>query len=246
MHVFKMYFYATNTLYTGNACRKRASIKLSKKYATPKEAEIQLQAILDAECQISPQSRGVSPQPVPNTCNIGIQVVLEDLVPIYTAKGDLPAQITTLLNQMELQVQLDKIGSIFSQIGAEHYGISVPPDFLALSLSAFRHLNTCDRSNVLYNIAKGIGKMRDDGTDSLLPTRRMPMGLLEHLANLLVADSLQQVGVDIECLSNETIPVLNVPIQVPTCPKDYLKFQQTNYSLFGTKWTKLSVDPCGV
>ena len=52
--------------------------------------------------------------------------------------------------------------------------------FLELAAAAMQHLKSCGRANVLYNLAKAIGTMRDDLSDSLLPANRMPMGLIEH------------------------------------------------------------------
>ena len=42
------------------------------------------------------------------------------------------------------------------------------------------------RSNVLYKFAKGLGTMRDE-SDSLLPVKRMPMGLIEHTSNFYIS-----------------------------------------------------------
>ena len=49
---------------------------------------------------------------------------------------------------------------------------------------AMNQLHQVKRSNVLYNynIAKGLGNMRPDGYDSVFPSTRMPMGLLEYMA----------------------------------------------------------------
>ena len=57
--------------------------------------------------------------------------------------------------------------------------ITIPDDFLSNSISAMCHLNKCGRYNVIYGVAEGIGTMRPDGCDSLIPAKRMPMGLLE-------------------------------------------------------------------
>ena len=51
------------------------------------------------------------------------------------------------------------------------------------------HLKSCSRSNVIYNLAKALGKMRDDHSDSLLPTKRIPMGLVEHCVNFCSSHS---------------------------------------------------------
>ena len=50
-----------------------------------------------------------------------------------------------------------------------------------------------ERSNVLYNLAKGLGTPRLDGSDSRFPAKRMPMGLVEYATNFFVADKMQQV-----------------------------------------------------
>ena len=50
------------------------------------------------------------------------------------------------------------------------------------------------RSNILYNMAKAIGTIREDGSDSSLPVKRMPMGLLEYIASFFAVDNLQSVS----------------------------------------------------
>ena len=55
------------------------------------------------------------------------------------------------------------------------------------------HLQQSGRTNVIYSMAKVLGTMRSDGSDSLLPARRMPMGLIEHTVNVFSASSIHQV-----------------------------------------------------
>ena len=66
-------------------------------------------------------------------------------------------------------------------------------NFLELACKGMEHLRQSKRSNVIYNLVRGLGTMRNDGSDSLLPTKRMPMGLLEHVINFFVASSIQKV-----------------------------------------------------
>ena len=49
------------------------------------------------------------------------------------------------------------------------------------------------RTNVLYNLAKGIGTLRQDEEDTRFPVKRMPMGLVEYTAQFFASDNLQQV-----------------------------------------------------
>ena len=45
----------------------------------------------------------------------------------------------------------------------------------------------------MYNLAKGMGTLRDDKEDSRFPIKRMPMGLVEYTAQFFAFDNLQQV-----------------------------------------------------
>lgn len=72
---------------------------------------------------------------------------------------------------------------------------TVPSDFISFAYNAAQHLHSCGRSNIIYLMAKGIGTMRPDNSDSLLPAKRMPMGLIEYTANFFASDNVQQVSI---------------------------------------------------
>ena len=76
--------------------------------------------------------------------------------------------------------QLQMISELHKAYCAEHSNISLPDDFLHLALSTMVHLTSCAQSNVLYKLAKALDTIRTDQSDFLLPTRRMPMGLVEY------------------------------------------------------------------
>ncbi len=80
------------------------------------------------------------------------------------------------------------ISKLFSRVCQTEFQYDVPDDFLIYAFQAFNRLATVQRSNVLYSLAKGIGTMRNDLTDSLFPVKRMPMGLLEFMVNFFIAD----------------------------------------------------------
>ena len=71
---------------------------------------------------------------------------------------------------------------------------TVPDDFVILAARAVMQLKDNHRSNILYNMAKAIGTIREDGSDSSLPVKRMPMGLLEYIASFFAVDNLQSVS----------------------------------------------------
>ena len=70
----------------------------------------------------------------------------------------------------------------------------LPSDFLKLVVSAFNHLHQSRRGNVVYLLAKALGTTRPDGSDSLLPTSRIPMGLLEYIVTFFTASSVQKAS----------------------------------------------------
>ena len=95
--------------------------------------------------------------------------------------------------QQVIDCTVQSLSQQFSSICRRDFGIEVPVDFLVLSAYGMRHLLTNGQSNVLYNLAKGFGVMRNDETDTRFPTKRMPMGLVEHVSNFFVADNINQV-----------------------------------------------------
>lgn len=105
--------------------------------------------------------------------------------------------ICTVCNSVtfSLQTQEDLIARQFCMLASESYGVHIHRNFIALSLRASKHLLECGRSNVLYGLAKALGRMRVDGSDSRLPAKRMPMGLLEHMVHFFNADSYSQVRI---------------------------------------------------
>ena len=94
-----------------------------------------------------------------------------------------------LLEPLEFKEKLSVLSMLFITISR----ISLPSDFLHLSMNAMQNLKAASRSNVLYLLAKGLGTMRKDNSDSLLPTKRMPMGLIEYALKFFTVSSVKQV-----------------------------------------------------
>ncbi|XP_065905627.1 uncharacterized protein [Dysidea avara] len=63
--------------------------------------------------------------------------------------------------------------------------------------------------------------MRADESDSLLPAKHMPMGLIEHTINFFNAEHVNELK----------------------CPPDYRLWLETMYNLFGTKWCRIFSGP---
>lgn len=90
--------------------------------------------------------------------------------------------------------QLTFLSDMLTTYMRQNTGIQVPlGDFVQLVVQGMERLHKAGRTNVIYLIAKALGTTRPDGSDSLLPTSRMPMGLIEHIVNFFTATSVQQV-----------------------------------------------------
>ena len=83
-------------------------------------------------------------------------------------------------------IQLDRLSNLFSSYAARELKLSVPDDFVILAARTMMQLKDNHCSNVLYNMAKAIGTIREDGSDSRLPIKRMPMGLIKYIASFLL------------------------------------------------------------
>ena len=100
-----------------------------------------------------------------------------------------------VLQSLELSEQLQVLSILFSSISKQ----DVPSDFLCLTASGMQNLSDAGRSNTIYQLAQGLGTSRSDGSDSLLPVRRMPMGLIEYATVFFTASSVQKVHVHVQC-----------------------------------------------
>ena len=90
--------------------------------------------------------------------------------------------------------QCSVLSKLFSKFLKQNSSIgSLPGDFLELALKGMVHLKNCNRSNVIYLLVKALGTMRPNQSDSLLPSKRMPMGLIEYAVMFFTSSSTRQV-----------------------------------------------------
>ena len=80
------------------------------------------------------------------------------------------------------------LSSLFSVHMLNNLGINVPDDFLSYAANAMFQLRLGQRTNVLYNLQKGIGTLPEDNSDYRFPTKRMLMGLIEYSASFFACD----------------------------------------------------------
>ena len=92
-----------------------------------------------------------------------------------------------LLTQLPPDDQLKAISAVFVQFACSDGITGIQEDFLTLCLAAMHHLQKSGCSNIQYNLACGLGSERSDGSDSLFPAKRMPVGLVEHAAAFFIS-----------------------------------------------------------
>ena len=102
--------------------------------------------------------------------------------------------IRKLLAKLLVPEQLHILSVLFSSYAHEHHNVSIPETFLELTMNGSRHHRKCSRSNVICGLARGVGCMRNDGSDSRLPAKRTPMGMLEYTINFFNADHITKVN----------------------------------------------------
>ena len=60
-----------------------------------------------------------------------------------------------------------------------------------------KRLSDVGKSNIIYGLCKGLGTMRLDGSDSLFPTTRMPMGLLHYMVEFFISQPGHRVSLSV-------------------------------------------------
>ena len=206
------------------ACRHKVTGWLAKKFKTPKLSEVHYNqcnssSMTDAACA------GVNFKPT-TTHDASTQTDDVD-----------KSVLAHLFKVLPINKQLEFLSTMFSEYMLVAFHVIVPEDFLGYTAKAMSQLRHSQRTNVMYNLAKGLGTQRADGSDSRFPTKCMPMGLIEYAVDFFANDNLQQVR-----MPAVLVHILLSLSQI-SCPPDYRLWQQTMYCHFGQKWAKLHHGP---
>ena len=154
-------------LHLASACRSKM-INLATKFRSPAEAE-----------------RFYAPE----RAVVSSSVHESPLLPSEVLKG-----YKELMKDLPDEKRMSVIVELFSWLDEYQHGEALfPPDFLEFVFQAVQQLQNSGRANVLYLLARGLATMRPDGSDSLIPVTRMPMGLLEYTICFFNANHVQQV-----------------------------------------------------
>ena len=111
----------------------------------------------------------------PKSSSVGVQASF--------SRTEVAVQADKSTNLVNAGVQTEH--SSVRDLGAELEVGSVVKIFLEVSASAMVKLKAGNKSNVVYNLAKGVGTNRLDEFESRFPVARVPMGLVEYTTNFL-------------------------------------------------------------
>ena len=81
--------------------------------------------------------------------------------------------MTTIVHcydKLSADSKLEILSKLFTSYMLTNFGLLVPDDFLNCSAKAILKLKRSERTNVLYNLAKGIGTTKVDSNGSRFPT----------------------------------------------------------------------------
>jgi hypothetical protein len=116
------------------------------------------------------------------------------------ADQSLDSHIQTVVTISPNASEVTALNKLFEVYAWSQHGLSIPDDFLQLVIQAKDHLVQNHRRDVVSDLVQVIGTMRKDSSDSLLPVRRMPMGLLEYMLAYYAADTKNGVSSSLKVL----------------------------------------------
>ena len=181
---------------------------------SPKPIEIMDTLILSQSSSASAQQQ-MSPLPSPQAhCLDDVLDFSEDFSPKPIETIDTMEILLQKFFLLPAEQKLTLVNEMLCSVSATDYGVVIPNDYLLLSVMGMKHLESTGRGNVLYELAKGLGTMRPDGSDSYFPTSRMPMGLLEYMVNFFNAKPGQNVCTQCTCRINVFYSHIHVHVGV--------------------------------
>ena len=77
-----------------------------------------------------------------------------------------PSAVVQVFNQLLIDTQLNVLSKLFSAYASTEMSLFVPDDFIIPAAKAMLQLKSSNRSNEIYNLAKAIGTIREDKSDS--------------------------------------------------------------------------------
>ena len=178
----KCSFFIVIMIHAGKACRLKVTTILAKRFTSPVAAEAYYHGLESPSTHISESNCSEKWQ---SSCS----VQYPSIPPLLAAEQQHSiANCQLVFQSLESSQQLEFLSKAFTTFLEQNSSINtIPPtDFLQLVVQGMEQLCIAGRTNVIYSLAKGLGTIREGSTESLLPTGRMPMGMIEDIINFLL------------------------------------------------------------
>lgn len=95
-------------------------------------------------------------------------------------------RIMEQVKDMTAQEQKKLISDLLVNYATVQHNVTIPDDFIELLICSLVNLQDSGCADVIYALCKGLGTRRPDGCDSVFPTTRMPMGLLQYIVQFFI------------------------------------------------------------
>ena len=127
-------------------------------------------------------------------CVLSSVAVSSNIASVSVQADDMePSALIHLFSRLPVDTHLQVLSKLFTSYLSATSSVLVPDYFLCHAAAAIVQLHQGGRTNILYNLTKGIGTLRPDKMDSRFPIKQMPMGLVEYVAEFFAVDNLQKV-----------------------------------------------------
>ena len=83
---------------------------------------------------------------------------------------------------------IEHICTLFKDYCRTHTELNVPNNYIKLSVRAMENLKDAGHCNVVYSLCKAVGTKQDNGSDTLLSCKQMPMGLIEYCVQFFTSN----------------------------------------------------------
>ena len=196
-------------VHVGGAFRSRVTKRLCHQFRCPADAEKHFEDLRQQPSVALPmgapstntsslsleRKESFLPVVLADTSATGISDCVPSCEPAMTQYARLSLEsrarvCSEVLQSLTVREKLDILARVFSEV-SQH---NVPADFLHLASSGMQNLRNAGRMNAVYLLAKAVGTMREDGSDTLLPTKRMPMGSFEYMVAFFTTSSKNKVS----------------------------------------------------
>ncbi len=201
---FSTFYVSIPLSFPGNACRMKVIKVLRKDFKTINDAEEAYGIDYFGKETYESEEHHESTGPLP-----------EDLI----------NSVVNNLGRLSPQQRIQLATHVYSFVAENDFNKDlkyfIPANFIKMSLHAISHLKDNGKDNVVYDLCKCLGELREDGMSARMDVNRMPFGLIAFNCKFFAVDDASNLHAS----------------------DDYMQWMQSMYSHFGNSWASLHLGP---